>query len=46
MAVGSIKHEHVLAARENAVQKTALVWLAAPVLSGVFSFFLLSMFGV
>lgn len=44
MAVGTVKHEHVLAAREEAVQKTFLVWLVAPVLAGGTAFSLLSIF--
>lgn len=43
MAVGTIKHEHVLAAREQAVRKTFLVWLVAPIFSGALSFLLLSL---
>jgi len=43
MAVGTIKHAHVLAAGERAVQKTFLVWLVAPIFSGILSFLLLSL---
>ena len=43
MAVGTIKHEHVLAAREKAVQKTFAVWLVAPLLSGLLSYLALSL---
>jgi len=43
MAVGTIKHEHVLAAGEKAVQKTFAVWLVAPLVSGLLSFLLLSL---
>jgi len=46
MAVGTIKHEHVLAARQRAVQKTLLVWLIAPVISGILSFLMLGLFKV
>lgn len=45
MAVGTVKHEHVLAAREEAVQKTFLVWLVAPILAGGLSFSLLVLLG-
>lgn len=45
MAVGTLKHEHVLAARQGAVQKTFLVWLVAPVLAGSLSFLLLTWLG-
>jgi len=45
MAVGTIKHEHVLAARQEAVQKTFLVWLIAPLLAGGMSYLLLTVFG-
>lgn len=44
LAVGTIKHEHVLAARERAVQKIFLVWMVAPLFSGVLSFCLLRLF--
>jgi sulfate permease len=44
MAVGTIKHEHVLAAGQKAVQKTFLIWLVAPVLSAALSFSLLKLF--
>jgi len=43
MAVGTIKHEHVLAAKEKAVQKTFLVWLIAPFVSGILSFLFLNL---
>lgn len=42
MAVGTLKHEHVLAVRQRAVQKTFLIWLFAPILSGVLAFLLLT----
>jgi len=46
MAVGTIKHEHILAAGEKAVQKTFAVWLVAPLASGILSFLLLSLLKV
>ncbi|MEK7377022.1 MAG: inorganic phosphate transporter [Candidatus Margulisiibacteriota bacterium] len=45
MAVGTIKHEHVFAAKQQAVQKTFLIWLTAPLLSGGLAFLLLKVFG-
>ena len=45
MAIGTIKHEHVLAAKEQAVRKTFLIWLIAPLLSGALSYLLLRLFG-
>jgi len=46
MAVGTIKHEHVLAAGEKAVQKTFAVWLVAPLLAGGLSYLALSLLKV
>ncbi|MDD5593841.1 MAG: inorganic phosphate transporter [Candidatus Margulisbacteria bacterium] len=46
MAVGTIKHEHVLAAREEAVRKMFAVWLVAPLLAGLLSFLALSLWRV
>ncbi len=43
MAVGTIKHEHVLAVGEDAVRRTFLVWLIAPLVSGCLSFLLLTL---
>ncbi|MBI5399071.1 inorganic phosphate transporter [Candidatus Saganbacteria bacterium] len=44
MAIGTIKHEHVLALREKATQKMLLIWLIAPLFSGALSFILLRIF--
>ena len=44
MSVGSIKHEHIFAARENAVKKTFMVWLIAPLISVWLSFLLIKFF--
>ena len=41
LAIGTLKHEHVLALREKATQKTMVVWLGAPLLSAVLSFLLM-----
>ncbi|MFA5839152.1 MAG: inorganic phosphate transporter [Candidatus Margulisiibacteriota bacterium] len=46
MAVGTIKHEHVLAAGEKAVQKSFAVWLLAPLLSGILSYVTLTLLKV
>jgi sulfate permease len=46
LAVGTLKHEHVLAMREKATQKTLVVWLIAPIISVALSYVLLVLFKV
>ncbi|MCU0641232.1 MAG: inorganic phosphate transporter family protein [Candidatus Margulisbacteria bacterium] len=46
MAVGTIKHEHILAAKEQAVRKMFAVWLVAPLLAGLLSYLTLSFRGI
>lgn len=44
MSIGTVKHEHVLAAGEGAVRKTFLVWLIAPILSAILAIIMLKLF--
>jgi len=46
MAVGTIKHECVLAVKEHAVKRTFIVWPIAPLFSGLLSFLFSSIFEV
>lgn len=46
LAIGMIKHEHVLASGGKAGTKTFIVWLVAPIISGLTSFLLLSIFRI
>ncbi len=43
-AIGTIKHEHVMASGGKSGSKTLIVWLVAPLVSGILSFLLLSVF--
>lgn len=44
MAIGTIKHEHVLAIGQKAVRKIFLVWLIAPTLAFILAYVLLRVF--
>ncbi|MBI5700555.1 inorganic phosphate transporter [Candidatus Saganbacteria bacterium] len=45
-AIGTIKHEHVMSSGGKSGPKTLIVWLVAPIVSGIISFLLLSVFKV
>jgi len=44
LAVGTIKHEHVLAISQKATRKTFLVWLAAPIAALFITYIMLKVF--
>ena len=46
LAIGTIKHDQILAVGEAAVQKTFFVWLIAPILAGSLSYLLFGVLGI